>query len=785
MMKKYFPLLLALAAFTACDDAKDLMDLDDEERPKEKPQKVLQVVRSEFDADAKTITLSTVLTKDIGEVPLDKKDSVQVKVLETSLSDKPVSLQPVFTQLYRTGMQEIVAAHLHMSLIVDMTLSPKLVEAQRSAARQIASVFGSDNMSIVFLRGSGLSRSFSAADFVLENDFTPDEGGNKKLLLNAILTTIKAAKDSTAAHPERKNIVLAFSNGKVYNGARTIDPQHFNRQEELTQICSEDDPSMAFYYVNFASQNAPGEAEYFLKSLCESSKGFYEDGFAWNKMAEYLFAAYDLNYTDFKIVLTNPDGKLYNGDRKLSMEFYYKDDLAADLETSYTCGSFHQPVIVAGTPRIQVLLQGLLISLLLMVLIYLVLQYVVPRISYILFKKKYIATYTGGNMSVNGVLVGDTCYYCKAPFLPGDKIVARCKHVMHQQCWEENGHHCPEYGRNCKEGSHYYNARKPSDRKNASFLMRWMLAGVIAGFVSWLFFSSIDNGFAVGMMESILMKIYNLKEGTVEALNFQREFASHLNQLPSFGLGMGFASTLALSLLTVYKRNTRRMVVEIALRSIIGAGIGFVFFMLGCIVSQIFNLGGNSYLLDWIPWAATGYAIVLCSTIGTTVKVRKKWILISIGLGVVSMLLWNLIFVAIGTDYRTLLLLSHVVFSVGMALSVAQASPRSERYFLHVGGSMKEMDIAIYKWFEANTNRVVSVGKSVDCDLVMSWDVKGDIAPVQAQLTKEGDRVYITPLEPGIIVKGKTLPTGKRERLFHGKVFTIGTTEFRYVEKDV
>ena len=95
------------------------------------------------------------------------------------------------------------------------------------------------------------------------------------------------------------------------------------------------------------------------------------------------------------------------------------------------------------------------------------------------------------------------------------------------------------------------------------------------------------------------------------------------------------------------------------------------------------------------------------------------------------------------------------------------------------------MDIAIYKWFEANTNRVVSVGKSVDCDLVMSWDVKGDIAPVQAKLTKEGDRVFITPLEPGIIVKGKNLPTGKRERLFHGKVFTIGTTEFRYVEKDV
>ncbi|MBQ9597136.1 MAG: hypothetical protein IJR34_02655, partial [Bacteroidales bacterium] len=90
MKKKYYLLLLALAAFTACDDAKDLMDLDEDESPKEKPQKVLQVTKSEFAADAKTITLSTVLTKDLGDIPIDKEDSVQVKVLETSLSDKPV-----------------------------------------------------------------------------------------------------------------------------------------------------------------------------------------------------------------------------------------------------------------------------------------------------------------------------------------------------------------------------------------------------------------------------------------------------------------------------------------------------------------------------------------------------------------------------------------------------------------------------------------------------------------------------------------------------------------------
>lgn len=116
------------------------------------------------------------------------------------------------------------------------------------------------------------------------------------------------------------------------------------------------------------------------------------------------------------------------------------------------------------------------------------------------------------------------------------------------------------------------------------------------------------------------------------------------------------------------------------------ATAGFLLFKAGCILSQIVDLKESSFMIDWIPWTLTGYAIVLISTIGTTVRVRKKWILLSIALGVVSMLIWDLIFVRMGTDYRTLLLLSHVVFSVGLALSVAQDSPRSERYFLQGQG---------------------------------------------------------------------------------------------------
>ncbi|MBP5398334.1 MAG: hypothetical protein J6Y32_06915 [Bacteroidales bacterium] len=784
-MRRSFALLAALAAIAGCNNVPDDLDAD-EEKPKEVPQKALDIKSVVFSPDAKTMTLSALAVKDLGDIPLENPDSVSLSVKETDEFGKAIAAQPEVFSVIRTGADEITKAGLHMSIMVDLTLSNRLIEAQKSAVRQIRSVFGEDNLALTFLTGDGLTKSSSVADFVLENDFVrDDDGGNKKLLLKAILTNLTVARDSAATQAGRKDIVLAFSNGKVYNGSRTIDPQHFSRQEELTKLCSTLAPTTAFYYVNFAPQNAPGEAEYFLKSLCESTQGFYQDSFSWNKIADYLFPYYNINYTDFKIVLTNPDGKLYNGHRQLSLEFTYKDEMVADAQADYTLGTFHQPVIVNGIPHAQVILQGVLITALLLLLVFIVFQYITPRISYLLFRKKYVREYTGGNMSIGGVLVGDECYYCKAPFVQGEKIVAKCKHVMHLQCWEENGHHCPEFGRNCKEGSHYYNRSKPSDPKNASYILKWIFAGVVAGFLSWLLFSSLSNQVSVNWLMALMMKIYGIKAGSPEATIFTVKFFDHLNQLPSFGLGMGFFLTLFLSILTIHKRNFKRMAGEIFLRAIGGAVTGYILFMGGCILSQIADMKENNFLIDWIPWALTGFAIALISTIGTNMHVRRKWILVSIALGVVSMFLWNMIFVKMGTDYRTLLLLSHAIFSVGLALSVAQDFPRSERYFLHAGGSLKEMDIAIYKWFEANTNRVVTLGKSVDCDLVMSWDVKGDIAPVQANLSKEGDRVYITPLEPGIFHKDKPLPTGKKEQLFHGKKIVIGTTELTYLEKDV
>ena len=135
-------------------------------------------------------------------------------------------------------------------------------------------------------------------------------------------------------------------------------------------------------------------------------------------------------------------------------------------------------------------------------------------------------------------------------------------------------------------------------------------------------------------------------------------------------------------------------------------------------------------------------------------------------------------------DYRVSLLYSFIIYAVGLAACIATVAPRSERYFLKVEGAAKGMDIALYKWFRNQSERVVTIGKSVDCTLQLSWDIQGDVAPVHADIRMSHNTPYLSAIEPGILVNGKPLEVGDRVRLHHGKSFTIGMTTFTYIEKD-
>lgn len=73
------------------------------------------------------------------------------------------------------------------------------------------------------------------------------------------------------------------------------------------------------------------------------------------------------------------------------------------------------------------------------------------------------------------MLIEQSCYFCKAPFVEGDEIVVKRKHVLHKSCWDENEYQCPEYGRHCKQGRHYYNSKIYLIRTTHLFIFHGLL----------------------------------------------------------------------------------------------------------------------------------------------------------------------------------------------------------------------------------------------------------------------------------------------------------------------
>ena len=95
------------------------------------------------------------------------------------------------------------------------------------------------------------------------------------------------------------------------------------------------------------------------------------------------------------------------------------------------------------------------------------------------------------------------------------------------------------------------------------------------------------------------------------------------------------------------------------------------------------------------------------------------------------------------------------------------------------------MDIALYKWFRSNPNAIITLGKSVDCSLQVTWDLQSKIAPVHAEITMKSGVLRLTALEEGITMNGKPLKVDASKNLYHGTSFQLGKTIFTYEEKDI
>lgn len=785
-MNPYFRTLLiglfTLLTLCSCDD----IIVRNEGKEDKHEHHNLEIVKTIFSKDYKTFKVKFKVPDYISNYSLTDSSRIHIQTHERNIidSDQADDTQPILTHVKNIRQEELAENDLSLLILADLTLPEDEIITEKQAIQQIRKWFAPNNLHIAFMHDRGVTETLPLTDYVMDNYFK--KSNSQKLLYRSILEKMDEIALWQNLKKEQKGLIV-FSDGDVYYKDVPIDARHYELQSKLLHLNANAGYS-SVDYINVGTTYEEGEeneAKSIMEQLTKHTHGLYFEKFNWSKLLADILDTYQIDYADYQLDFTNPDNKEYIGKKThLTINVYDGKKLLATGCAEYKIGNVYEPVIINGLTTAQVILQGILMAILVWAIAFFCLQIAYPYIDYKLFLRKYVTHYTNQSMMFNGIQVSQSCYFCKAPFEEGDEIVVKCKHVLHKSCWDENEYKCPEYGRRCKEGSHYYNVNNLLDYRNAPYYTSWIMLSIIAGLVGWMFFIFVSHHFSNPILNDFMLSIHDLQPGSPEAQEAYDNYAKHLNIMPRFGLSINLWLALILGFMSNQGLPLKMRIRWASLKAIVAGVAGYLIFLITCIISIILNLEEDSILIDWMPWVANGFAIAYIATYQTRIILKKKFIIVSSVVGIVIMYAWANLYLHSRMDNREQLLLCFIFYSIAMAASIAVTAPRSERFFLHIEGAIKPMDIALYKWMRTSPSYEVTIGKSVDCNLQMSWDFGSKIAPKQALISNIHGHLYLTAIEEGIIVDDKPLPLNAKIPLYHGKKFTIGKTLFTYIEKD-
>lgn len=749
----------------------------------------------DFSEDFKTIKVTATAVGEYGEnIQLDSAGTcVTASQHKLSLFDNGKDGDLKVSGLRNLTEERFDSLGLRVVILVDLTLSQEQIDAERLAVAQIRYSFNPDNLFISFLKSEGvITPTEPLTDFVIENNFFEDSGIGDKYLYNGILD--KVAEMDTVAGDAKTGVLVVMSDGYVWGEDGPLDPQHFNRQDELGDYADKIDVKGRFFYSNFSIQDPADilgtEKNKTIIALCEKLGGVYQDEFDWEKCCRELETHFHLRTEDFEMTLTVPDGYYYEGiPRRLTVKLQdaEKDEESLVGTYDFTAGNAFFPTIINGLPGKVTAFRGIFLLAIILFLAFIVLQLVIPAIKYKLFLKHDVAQYTGPTMCINGRMVADTCYLCKAPFKDGETIVGKCEHTMHKECWDENDHHCPEYGSRCKDGSHYYNSDKLLDWRNAPYYTKWIIVAIIASIISWVCFYFFSNTLVIFTAKNFIERTFHLEPLSAEFEQMYSHFNSYTSYLPALSTCISVPLVGLLSFFVVRSNVWWKRLLNVLLRTLCAAVFGVALFQLNSVFALTISNNIFAYIFEFVIWVLFTLGVALCLTIKTSASVYPRKFFYLLAATVVLSFLGSFLIMYCTFDYRPYLALYFLLYCCFIALAVAFVAPRSYRYMLRTTGCIKTTDIALYKWFRANPAAVVTIGRSVDCSIQLSWDIKGDVAPINAEVYMKKGRFYLKAIEKGVSMKNGKYQLEEDEvvRLYNGTEFQIGTTTFTYQETDM
>ena len=752
----------------------------------------LSVTRQVFSPGNDSLTMEIDIAPDCAAPILTDTNAVSVNVT-TSIHDVGVlrTERPLDILSFRyVAAQKMLDEGVIMFALVDLTLSPDLIALQRNYVSVLSRVFCHDNLYIAFMLPEGqTTQIMPATEYVINNYISQVSPLTDKktydlpysFLYKSIVDVIRQMHLTGKDYSQSRHKALAvFSNGMVYDPQDAdipLDYDHYQHQIELiTKAAQLENTTTRIFCVLLEDENTSVsdiEGANIMRLVAEKSGGKYYETFTSRTIMK-IIQAMDITFNDYVMTVRIPQGRYFIGERnELQLLFTDKNDSTRYTATAtFDKGSIDEPIIVGRPPYYYtvIVLRGTIFGIILLMLAYLAMQIVEPWLRYLQFRRKYTGPYTGPQMTLQGNTVGTTCYHCKGRFVKGEMIVARCKHPMHLSCWEENGQKCTEHGAQCPHGAHYYNRSNLLDPRNALYHQKWLMLAGVAGLLSYLLAFLFPGFFSIVVR---LVPTSFVDYDTMMQTGYMRSGALQM-------ISLSLILTFMLSLLTTHRGKLATRAANIAARCL-GAmlAVSLLYVVYNILARLLPNIDSGTY--GWAFASLSMLVITASSTLHTRVRQNYRHHLMAAASAGVVALVSNLFVDMYFVESISSVSIVQMLMSIAASVFIAQRMPDNDHAFLRIAAPIKQMDIALYKWLRSAPDVRVTIGRSVDCHIHITWDAKADLAPIHADIRLHGLRPYLHPHEDGItMLRGKQVR--KPTPLYHGDRITIGLTEFIYIE---
>ena len=536
----------------------------------------------------------------------------------------------------------------------------------------------------------------------------------------------------------------------------------------------------AFYYTE---EGQDADIENVLQGVCnphvEGHEGKYMPA---NDMAQvlndFMEVVNDQMY-DYAFVYKATDSKKYFG--KTSYVAEWKGDALGKGE--FSIGSAEQPWPEHSESTMDTLIKfliAILVTLLTIAFFFAVMKVLVPFIQSKAFEVKYYKKYVPeANVSRR------ICHYCKQEIQEGQSIVVKCKHIMHVHCWQQNGYKCAEYGQNCKTGIQSHVEWKELLTWKSLKDCHQTMAGIFAGFISWVLYELAGRGGFDGLSKTIVSTFYTPKEGLPD---LSTECIGKTSAFLTIGLLLGFFLSMIFRYNDEYRKKDWKIALKIVGLSLLTSLIGVIAFAIGAdILCSLLSAIGTTY----IPWYCSFPAYILFSVgvaLALTIKSSIPMKSALIGGGVSSIIGFIVLYFSSFAGQMNMLL-DFIIYGGGLGASLVTVRMLAEKYFLVIQNGVRAgQRIPIHKWMNATGGgNKVSIGMTGDCEIQMNWEKSNKVAKEHVQLFIDHERQLpmIKPLATGVIYNTRAeLPVGKPNVLSNGDNFKVGDTIFQYVETE-